>query len=120
MLDQVLLHDLLSEAKYLWIPGIDDCPNPMRIGEAKGLHPREVFNDSTACGTDQRFVDAKDVSISMHVDHRLAERHSLLFQRSQEFVEAGCSSRFGCFEPQARQQVPPLQARRPGVFKPWI
>src|SRR5205823_12658283 len=94
MLDQVLLHDLLSEAKYLWIPGIDDCPNPMRIGEAKGLHPREVFDDPPAGGADQGFVDAKVVSISVHVDHRLAEGQSLLLQHSQEFVEAGRSSRF--------------------------
>ena len=50
--------------------------------------------DPSACGAEQRFVDAKDVSISMHVDHRLAERHGLLLERSQEFVEAGCSSRF--------------------------
>ena len=92
--DQVLFHDLLSEAQDLRIPGIDNGPHPMRIRVAKGRYPREVFNGSAACGAEQRFVDAKDVRIAMHVDHRLAERHRLLLQGRQEVVEAGGSSRF--------------------------
>jgi hypothetical protein len=44
MVDQVLFHDLLSEAQDLRILGIDDGPHPMRIRVAKGRYSREVFN----------------------------------------------------------------------------
>jgi hypothetical protein len=37
--DQVLFHDLLSEAKDLRFLRIDDGPHPMRIRVAKGLYP---------------------------------------------------------------------------------
>jgi hypothetical protein len=86
MFDKVLLYDLESEAEYVRILWINDCPNPMRIGVADGLYPREVLNGPAACGAEQRFVDAKNVSIPMHVDYRLTERHSLLLQGSQELV----------------------------------
>src|SRR4051794_22697074 len=56
MVDQVRFHDLLSEAKDLWILRIDNGPHPMRIRVAEGLHPREVFNGAAAGGAEQRFV----------------------------------------------------------------
>jgi hypothetical protein len=63
MVDQVLFHDLLSEAQDLRILGIDGGPHPMRIRIAKGRDPREVFNGSAAGGAEQRFVNTKDVRI---------------------------------------------------------
>ena len=59
MVDQVLLHDLLSEALYLWISRIDNGPHPMRVRVAKGRYPCEVFNGSAAGRAAQGFVDAK-------------------------------------------------------------
>src|SRR5262245_35442105 len=53
MVDQVLFHDLLSEAQDVRILGIDDGPHPVRIRVAKGRDSREVFNGSTAGGTEQ-------------------------------------------------------------------
>ena len=59
--DQVLFHDLLSEAKDLRFLRIDDGPHPMRIRVAKGLYPREVLNGAAAGGAEQRFINAKNV-----------------------------------------------------------
>src|SRR4029450_3681934 len=75
--DQVLFHDLLSEAQDLRLLGIDDGPHPMRIRVAKGLYPREVLNGAAAGGAEQRFINAKNVRIAVHVDHRLSETHRL-------------------------------------------
>ena len=58
----------------------------MRIRITNGRYSREIFDSPSACRAEQRFVDAKDVSISMHVDHGLAEGHGLLLERSQKRV----------------------------------
>jgi hypothetical protein len=50
----------------------------MRIRITNGRYSREIFDSPSACRAEQRFVDAKDVSISMHVDHGLAEGHGLV------------------------------------------
>ena len=77
--DQILFNDLLPEAEYVWVFRIDDCPDPMRVRVSNRLHSREVLNDPPAYGADQRFVDAKGVSVPVHVHHRLAEGQHLLF-----------------------------------------
>ena len=92
MLDQIFLDHLLSESEYVRICGIDDCPDPMCTGMTEGFQAGKVFDHAPALRAEKRLVDAKEVSVSVHVDDGLAERQRLLFQCGPEFVETSCPS----------------------------
>ena len=66
-----------KEIEKLFEASIELEPGQRADFLAEGLHPREVFNDAAALGADQRFVNPKDMRISVNVDNWLAERYGL-------------------------------------------
>src|SRR5262245_66575096 len=80
----ILLDDLLPESKHVWIARVDGRTHPVGVGMAERRHSREVFDDSLALLTDERFVDAEDVCVSVDIDHGFSERERLLLERGDE------------------------------------
>ena len=81
--EPVLVDDLFFESKHVGVVEIDDNPDPVRLGEAKGFHPGEVFNlapeisGTRFLASKQGLVDAEEMRIAMHENHWLAKSRNL-------------------------------------------
>src|SRR5436190_23628501 len=67
-IDDVLRHDLWLECEQLGVCRVDYDSYPMAVRRTECFHPRKVFKRPSGFGTDERFIDAENVTVAVK-DH---------------------------------------------------